>query len=1051
VAVCPRCGQSNPKGASFCNACASALELRLPERRKLATLLFCDVSGSTALGETLDAESVRELMFRYFHEMRSAIERHGGTVEKFVGDEVMAVFGVPQAHEDDALRAIRAAAEMRARLDELNPELERRYGTRLALHMGVNTGEVVAADATERDAFVTGDAVNVAARLYQAAESGEILLGELTHRLAGDGISADAIEPIRAKGKRKPVPAFRLVSVTLGAPGRRSWETPLVGRDEELVRLVDLFEQAVRQRQCRLATVIGDAGVGKSRLAHEFSSLVAPTARVLMGRCLAYGEGITYSPLADIVRGAAEIRDEDSLDDAQKKIRALCEPAVARHIASLVGLSTDAVPAGEGAWAARRLFQALATEQPLLLIVEDLHWAEAGLLDLLAEVGDRTRAPVFVLLTARPDLLEKRPDWPVALRLEPLVDEHARRLLAAASLGPEQKESVVRAAGGNPLFLEELAAFIREEPEEAVIPPSLSALLTARLDRLPENERQAAERGSVEGEFFHRGAVAHLAGRDCGRELEALEARELIRAAEAEVAGEAAYRFKHVLVRDAAYNGTTKKVRAELHERFADWLESKLGERSAEAEEILGYHLEQAHRYRVELGPADDRARGLASRAACHLVQAGLQAFGRSNVSAAVGLLQRARTLLFPGEPKRLELLPALGSALAETGRFDEARSVLHEAVAEARRAGDRAAEGRARIEQLFLLDIDPAAKKAGVVETLEVAVRELAPLFEEIGDDQTLARLWRLSGIVGLYRSRYADVVAAMERALVHARLAEDEREVGLALFWIPQAAGSGPTPAEEGIRQCEALLAEAAGSTSAEAGVRNGLAMLYAMVGRAEEARAALRRSCEMYRDLGLEVLSGVASMHEGPVELYLSDPGAAERGLRQAMEVLERLGERGYRSTAAAWLAQALNDQARYAEAEEATRLSEELASVDDTPSQVLWRTERARSTARRGNLEEAERLAREAFVLSEATDTLVDKGGCALALAEVLRLGGRTEEATREAMKALKAWERKGIVGYVKKAREMLAELEGARSAVRRATQSGGGDAPRQGAR
>jgi class 3 adenylate cyclase/tetratricopeptide (TPR) repeat protein len=1025
VIACPSCGQENPEGARFCNACAVSLEPRAPERRKLATLLFCDVSGSTALGEALDAESVRDLMFLYFHEMRSAIERHGGTVEKFAGDEVMAVFGVPQAHEDDALRAIRAAAEMRERLDALNPELERRYGSRLALHMGVNTGEVVAGDASGREAFVTGDAVNVAARLYQAAGPGEILLGELTHRLAGDSFSAEAIEPIRAKGKRKPVPAYRLFSVALAGPGRHSWETPLVGRDAELRRLVQLLEgEAVSQRRCRLATVIGEPGVGKSRLADELSSRLASNVRVLLGRCLPYGEGITYWPLAEIVRSAAEIRDEDAPDDARRKIATLCEPSVATRIASLAGLSTDPVPPGESAWAVRKLLQGLALERPLLLIVEDLHWAEAGLLDLLAELEEGTEAPVLVLLTARPDLLEKRPEWPVALRLEPLVEEEARRLLAGSPLAAEQEEAVVRAAGGNPLFLEELAAFLREEPELGQIPPTLSALLSARLDRLPENHRQAAERGSVEGELFHRGAVSYLARRDVAHELRALEARELIHATRAELAGEAAYRFKHVLVRDAAYNGTTKRLRAELHERFAEWLGRKLGERVGEAEEIFGYHLEQAYRYRVELGQVDERARELAGRAGRHLGQAGLRAFGRSDIPATVGLLTRACALLRPGEPGRLRLLPELGSALGEAGRFDEAQSVLGDAADEARRAGDPAAEGRARIELLLVQSLIGSAEWT---DGAEAAVRELLPVFEALQDEQGLARVCRLSGMVSLMRSCWADLGAAMERALEHARRAGDEKEVGLALVWIPQAVIWGPTPAEEAIRRCETLREQAVGSASGEAGVINGLAMLYAMVGRAGEARAALRESCEMFRELGLEVSFGVASMHEGPVELYLGDAVAAERGLRRAMEVLERLGERGYRSTAAVWLAEALNDQARYTEAEEATELSEELALADDTPSQVGWRLERARAVAHQGELGKAEQLVREAVALSELTDTLEDVGKCAFALADVLRLAGRSEEAAEQASKSLQAWQRKGISGYVERARALLAEL------------------------
>jgi tetratricopeptide (TPR) repeat protein len=389
---------------------------------------------------------------------------------------------------------------------------------------------------------------------------------------------------------------------------------------------------------------------------------------------------------------------------------------------------------------------------------------------------------------------------------------------------------------------------------------------------------------------------------------------------------------------------------------------------------------------------------------------------------ATVGLLTRASTLLPPDAPERLRVLPELGIALGEIGRFDEARSLLDEGAQDARRAGDRAAVGRARIEQLFLgLDDPDGLTKA------EAAAPELVSLFEELGDEQALARIWRLLSYVASYRSLNADAAEAMEHALEHARRAGDEREEGLALFWIPQAVAWGPTPAEEGIRRCEALLEEAAGSTSAVAGVKNGLSMLYAMVRRADDAWAALRESHELYRELGLEVLCGISAMHEGPVGLYLGEPAAAERGLAEALEMFERLGERGYRSTAAAWLGQALNDQGRHAEAEKATELSEELAAPEDVPSQTGWRSERARALARRGEIAEAERLAREAVSLSSATDTLADTGAAAFALAQVLWLSGRTDEAAEAGADALGAWQRKGIVGYVQRARVLLDEL------------------------
>jgi len=335
--ICASCGQENPEGFGFCGRCGSPLATKTEQRRKPATLLFCDASGSTAMGERLDAESVRELMYSYFHEMRSAIERHGGTVEKFVGDAVMAVFGVPEAHEDDPLRACRAALEMQKRLPELNQELERRYGSVLALRIGVNTGQIVAGDASTRETFVSGDAVNTAARLEQAAAPGEVLLGEATYRLVRDMVEAEPVEPITAKGKAEPVAAYRLLSVPLAPAPRAGRQTPLVGRTEELRTLEEMFARATAGGRLELATMIGEPGVGKSRLASEFVAALGGRARVLVGRCLAYGEGITWWPLAEIVRAAAGIHDEHDRAHALDRLNGLgLEPAATATLTDLI-------------------------------------------------------------------------------------------------------------------------------------------------------------------------------------------------------------------------------------------------------------------------------------------------------------------------------------------------------------------------------------------------------------------------------------------------------------------------------------------------------------------------------------------------------------------------------------------------------------------------------------------------------------------------------------------------------------------------------------------
>ena len=393
--VCPACGRENPEGFRLCGYCGASLAPSdAVERRKLATLVFCDVSGSTALGERVDAETVRSLMLSYFQEMREALERHGGTVEKFVGDAVLAVFGVPDTHEDDALRACRAALEMQARLASLNEEFERRYETRIALRVGVNTGEVVAGDASSRETFVTGDPVNAAARLEQAAGPGEVLIGEPTYRLVRDSVAVEAVEPLTAKGKSEPLAAYRLLEVAgLGPLPRRSG-TPLVGREQELMLLEREFDAAVAERRCRLVTVVGEPGVGKSRLAAELVTRVGARARAVRGGCLSYGEGITYWAMGQIVRDLAGIGDEHSAIQARARIDAVCGDApdgatVAAQIAQLLGIREGVTTAEEIAWAVKRFLAAAAEERPLLVLVDDIHWAEPALFELLARLRNR--------------------------------------------------------------------------------------------------------------------------------------------------------------------------------------------------------------------------------------------------------------------------------------------------------------------------------------------------------------------------------------------------------------------------------------------------------------------------------------------------------------------------------------------------------------------------------------------------------------------------------------------------------------------------------------
>ncbi|MGH3136443.1 MAG: ATP-binding protein, partial [Gaiellaceae bacterium] len=661
MVTCPSCGRENAGDARFCSACGAALAVLEPalEQRKVVTVLFCDLVGSTALGESTDPEALRARMRRYFDDLRAIIERHGGTVEKFVGDAVMAVFGIPVSHEDDALRAVRAAAEMQAAIAARG----------LEARIGINTGEVVVGG--EGETLVTGDAVNVAARLEQAAQSGEALIGGETRMLVRDAVRVEPVEPLVLKGKSEPVEAFRLVEVLAGAESlARHPETPLVGRGRERQRLWRAYEDAVADRSCQLFTLLGPAGIGKSRLVADFLERVGDEADVLRGRCLSYGEGITYWPLVEIL------------------------VAIGVEPDSVIGTSPPETQLGF-----RRLLERRAAVRPQVVVIDDLQWAEPVFVDLVEHVADLSRdAPIFLLCVARTELLDVRPGWgggklnATSLLLEPLGAEECADLIDSlvpdAALDKALRERIAVASAGNPLYVEEMLAMVHEQggDGEIVVPPTIHALLQARLDTLGVDERVVIERGSVEGQVFHRGSVAELAPEPVRSAVEShlstLVRKELIRPDQSTFAGDEGFRFRHLLIRDAAYESLPKSIRAELHERFADWLS---GHDLVEGDEIVGYHLEQAHRYRSELDGSDPALPKLATRVSDHLAVAGRAAMDRGDFTAGRSLFRRATEILPDDDPRRLALAPDLALALWES----EDLAAAKRALARARLTGD--------------------------------------------------------------------------------------------------------------------------------------------------------------------------------------------------------------------------------------------------------------------------------------------------------------------------------------------------------------------------
>jgi class 3 adenylate cyclase/tetratricopeptide (TPR) repeat protein len=729
VAICSSCGRESPEEFGFCPGCGAPLAPAVAARdvRKVVTVLFCDLTGSTALGDRTDPEALRALMRRYYDAARAVLERHGGTVEKFVGDAVMAVFGVPTASEDDALRAVRAAVELRDEVHALS----------LEARLGVNTGHVVAG---EGGTLVTGDAVNVAARLEQAAAPGEVLLGIETYRLVRDAVVTEPIEVV-AKGKPEPLAAHRLTALDRSASGlARRLETPMVGRARERERLAADFADVVATGSTRLFTLIGPAGVGKSRLVADFLERVGESAGVAQGRALSYGDGITYWPLVEVI--------------------------------VQLGLDPDAAirsSPGDTQLATRALFEQLAEERPLVLVFDDLHWAEPPFLDLVEHVADWSRAaPIFLLGIARPELLDVRPDWAggklnaTSMLLEPLPEDDARllaeRLLGDLDLEPGARGRILETADGNPLFIEELAVLAREQGEAQALPATIQAVLQARLDRLSESERVVIERGAVEGQVFHRGAVTALAPdrhRDAvPTQLLSLVRKELVRPDRAQIAGDDAFRFRHLLIRDTAYEALPKATRADLHERFADWLGGNA--KRLDEDEIAGYHLEQAWRCRVDLDPDDPRVGELAARAAARLGAAGRTAFGRDELHGARNLLTRAVAVLVDG-PARRQLIPDLVDALGEAGDIETAGGL----IAELDERGDERDQAVARALRARW---DPHSALTEAVADLEAAKEVTLAKGDALG----AARCERALGCVHWSRCRAREAHRAFRRALV-------------------------------------------------------------------------------------------------------------------------------------------------------------------------------------------------------------------------------------------------------------------------------------------
>ena len=978
------------------------------ERRKTVTVLFADLSYP---GE-IDPELLRRSSVEALSRARDVLVEHGATTEQRASDEVMAVFGIPRSHEDDPLRAARAALDLQAAIGRAGGDLARRG---MELRIGIETGEVLSGADEAGHGFISGPAIGLAKRLFHRARPGELVIGPATMGLLGGAVLSEPADG----GREEASLLLGLVEDATAPP--RHLEAPLVGRGAELAALHAAFERVAAERTCGLALILGEPGIGKTRLARELYSELEGNATVLVGRCMSYGKGATYLPMAEIIRQVAARCDLTGLLAGDEHAE-----LIANRLADLAGAEEAPGPGGETFWAVRRAFEALARERPVLLFVEDLHWAEPTLLDLIEYLVERVSgAPILVVGLARPELIDERDAWQdhEAVVLRPLSSEDGAALIEnLGGVRDDLRARILRTAGGNPLFIEQLLAHATEDGEPEDLPPSLDALLASRLDRLGPGELSLLQRAAVVGRTFSRRAVTHLVPaediRAAERSLVALTAKGLIRESRLEAAPGEAFRFHHVLIRDAAYSTLPKGQRAELHKRVAEWLETTPGG----PDELIGFHLEQAYGYLVELELVDAEALELAARAGERLAAAGLRAARSGDTPAAVTLLARSTSLLGPEEVVRRDLLTELGLVLWRAGDMQGAEETFDRAIEFSLSEHDRRAELRARTE---LANLRLRRADEGGAEALEALAEEAVPVLEQAGDDRALGRIWyALAGWYGALACQYGKAAEASERAL------ESFRRSGWPLMPCLQELGAclyyGPTPVPEALLRCDELLGMA--DRGGEAQLLIFMAGLEAMAGRFDSGRALATRALEIYEDLAWTV--NVWTFHRpiaADIELLAGNFAEAERLSTESCQMLETWDLRASLATQASQLGEAVYGQGRYDEAVRWSETAERCTAAYDRSAQFSWRALRAKALARLDSPVEADALAREGVAHVAVTDSVSQHAQVLVSHAEVLRLAGRKEEAAGAIDEAIVLLDEKANTAAGERARALLLEI------------------------
>lgn len=1011
---CPHCPEPPPDGAAFCprcgTACVAAAGSGAAEERRVVTVIFCDLVGSTALSGRLDPETLRTVTLRYFALMRTRIEEHGGTVEKFIGDAVMAVFGVPARHEDDAHRALAAARGMVTGLDALNTELEREHGVRLAVRIGVNTGEVVVSvDPAARQALVSGEVVNIGARLEQHAGPGEILIGPATLRAAGPSAVTESAGSLSLKGVGAPVPVRRLVALHEDDPERvRRFDTPFIGREQELAELRLLLRKLAADPRSHLVTVYGEAGLGKTRLLREW---LRDCPAYGEGRCRPYGETGTLSPLAEAVRQVlAAVGEDAGLGRLPVHERREAEQALRLLRAGLLADGTPSPSADDTLMALACLLDGLSRERPVVLVLDDCHWASAPLLDMADRLLDELdRSAVALVCAARPELLETHPGWgsgrmrSAALMLTPLTPQEAAalagELVEVAAHRQGVLEGALDRAEGNPLYLEHLTAMAAEGDD---LPLTVHALLGARIDALPVEERTLLQLAAVLGREFRRGELTELAtvehsgpAESATGLLRGLMRRRLIEPGGRTPAASPVLRFGSALVQETAYRGMAKRVRARRHEHAARVLV-----RHEAGDAAVGTHLARAHRLLTELGVRDEDTEVLRARAADLLTRAGTAALARSDLPWADDLLTQALDLAASGGPAA-EAARRLGETKVARGEPVRGRELLAGALETAEQTSDLLGAAHAR---LALTALDP--RHGSAADVAEAAL----DLFTAAGDDQGIARACVRIAQDRQRRGRHAEAETLLGRALDHAGRADAEPERALALGAVGISLWRGPTPVARAVARCEELLtAHGAGRPTVRATLACPLAVLLALQGRHDEAHERLAEAARLADGLGYAESALFVPLFAAEVEALTGTPERRLALLDEAARAGRELGATGALPGIDRERARILLDRGEPARAlglpdpQEAGLPPAEAADADGL---------RARALALTGEPGVARACADRATASAGDTDSPVVRGTAALDRAHTLRTLARYDEAAQEARTAQRHFAAKG---------------------------------------